>query len=158
VVALRAGQRHDPWRQAARRHKEHRRARDGHERIHAGQVSGDLAETRWQPGHRRRWRRSTKLAYRLSCLPCQDQDGGSDGRDDGGSLVGEEPVGEEPVGEEPDAVGVGVGVGSVQVGEDSCVGATSEGVGSGDEEELVGVGVGVLVGAATGQVGAFVFV
>jgi hypothetical protein len=31
-------------------------------------------------------------------------------------------------------------------------------VGSGDEEELVGVGVGVLVGAATGQVGAFVFV
>jgi hypothetical protein len=28
-------------------------------------------------------------------------------------------------------------------------------VGTCDEEELVGVGVGVVVGAATGQVGAF---
>jgi hypothetical protein len=59
-------------------------------------------------------------------------------------------------------VGVGVGdgvvVGSVPVGADACVGGTSEGVGTGDDEELVGVGVGVLVGVATGQVGTFVSV
>jgi hypothetical protein len=118
-----------------------------------------LAGPRRQPRHRRRWCRSGKSAYRRSCLPCQDQEGGSDGRDDGGSLVGDEPEG----------VGVGVGdcAGSVQAGEDSCVGATLEGAGSGDDEELVGVGVGVLVvlvvvvvllGRATGQVAAFMFV
>jgi len=101
-----------------------------------------------EPRHRRRRCLSGKPAYRRSCLPCQDQEGGSDGCDDVGSPVGEKPVG----------VGVGVGAGSVQVGEDSCVGATSEGAGSGDDEELVGVGVGVLVGGATGQVAAFVFV
>jgi hypothetical protein len=112
-----------------------------------------LAGPRWQPFHRRRWCRSRKSAYRRSCRPCQDQEGGSDGRDDGGSLVGDEPEG----------VGVGVGAGSVQAGEDSSVGATFEGAGSGDDEELVGVGAGVgvlvvLVGGATGQVATFAFV
>ena len=53
---------------------------------------------------------------------------------DGGSLVGAEPD------------DVGVGVGSVQVGDDACVGDVSAGVGIGAVEELVGVGVGVRVG------------
>jgi hypothetical protein len=117
-----------------------------------------LAGPWWQPRHRHRWCWPRKSAYRLSCLPCQDQEGGSDGRDDGrgdgGSLVGDEPEGA--------GVGVGDCAGSVQAGEDSSVGATFEGAGSGDDEELVGVGVGVLVGVlvggATGQVAAFVFV
>jgi hypothetical protein len=83
--------------------------------------------------------------------------GGSDGLDDGGSLIGDELV----------VVGVGVGVavgvgvgdwlGAVPVGEDACVGDRPEGVGAGDDEELVGVGVGVLVAEVRGQVGAFVF-
>ncbi len=53
---------------------------------------------------------------------------------------------------------VGVGVGSVQVGDDACVGGVSAGVGIGAVEELVGVGVGVRVGRATGQVCSFVLV
>jgi hypothetical protein len=106
-----------------------------------------LAGTRWQPGHRHWWRRSREFASRLSCRCCQDRDGGSAGLGDGGSTVGDDP----------DTVGVGVGSGPVGAA-DACVGVTSAGVGSGDDEELVGVGVGVLVLAATGQVAAFVFV
>jgi hypothetical protein len=79
-----------------------------------------LAGTRWQRGHRHRWRQSRRSAYRLSCRCCQDEDGGSAGLDDRGSAAGDEP----------DAVGVGVGVGvgdgvgSVPVGADDGVGGT----------------------------------
>jgi hypothetical protein len=107
-----------------------------------------LAVIRWQPGHRHRRNQSWKTARRLSCLSCQEKDGGSGGLDDEGSATGDEL----------DAVGVGACVGSVQVGEDACVGDTSAGVGTGDDEELAGVLVGVRVGVATGQVGASVLV
>jgi hypothetical protein len=98
------------------------------------------------PGHRRRECWSRRLGCRRCPRSCQDLDGGSDGPGDDGSLVGDEPD------------DVGVGVGSVQVGDDACVGGVSAGVGIGAVEELVGVGVGVRVGRATGQVCSFVLV
>jgi hypothetical protein len=112
-----------------------------------------LAVTRWPLGHRRRWGGSRKSACRLCCQPSQDLDGGSGAVDDGSPLDGS-PLDGSPVGDEPDAVGVG----SLPLGADHCVGGSSDGVGTSDAEELVGVGVGVLVGGATGQVGTFVLV
>jgi hypothetical protein len=107
-----------------------------------------LAVTRQPLGHRRRCCRSRRSACRFCCQPSQGLDDGSGALDDGSPLDG------SPVGDEPEAVGVG----SLPLGADDCVGGSSDGVGTSDAEELVGVGVGVLVGGATGQVGTFVLV
>jgi hypothetical protein len=116
-----------------------------------------LAVTGSPLGHRRRWRGARKSACRLCCQPSQDLDGGAGALDDGPPLDGP-PLDGSPAGDELDAVGVGVG--SLPLGADHCVGGTSDGVGASDAEELVGVGVGVgvVVGDPTGQVGTFVLV
>jgi hypothetical protein len=113
-------------------------------------MSARLAVTGSPLGHRRRWCGARKSACRLCCQPSQDLDGGAGALDDGPPLDG------SPAGDEPDAVGVG----SLPLGADHCVGGTSDGVGASDAEELVGVGVGVgvVVGDPTGQVGTFVLV
>jgi hypothetical protein len=80
--------------------------------------------------------------------PGRPEVGGSDGRREGGSSVGDGLP----------AVGVGVGcwLGSAAGGVYAGVDGTSEGAGAG-EDEPAGVGVGEPVRGATGHVGASVF-